>query len=49
MTKAINAYDNSVIVGITLFYAVLSILSLIIGDILMALSDPRISFNQKAR
>lgn len=49
LTKAINAYDNSVIVGITLFYAVLSILSLIIGDILMALSDPRISFNQKAR
>ncbi len=49
LTKAINLYDNSVIVGITLFYALLSILALILGDILMALTDPRISFNKKER
>ena len=49
LTNAINAYDNSVIVGITLFYALLSIVSLILGDIVMALSDPRISFNNKER
>ena len=49
LTNAINAYDNGVIVGLTLFYAVLSILSLIMGDILMSLVDPRISFTEKAR
>ena len=49
LTNAINQYDNGVIVGLTLFYAMLSILSLILGDILMALVDPRISFTEKAR
>lgn len=49
LTNAISAYDNGVIVGITLFYALLSIISLILGDILMALVDPRISFSSKAR
>ena len=43
LTEAISRYDNSVIVGITLFYSVLSVLSLILGDILMAMADPRIS------
>ena len=46
---AINTYDNGVIVGLTLFYSTLSILSIIFGDILMALVDPRISFSSKAR
>ena len=49
LTNAINRYDNGVIVGLTMFYAMLSILSLILGDILMALVDPRISFTEKAR
>ena len=49
LTKAINMYDNGVIVGVTLFYALLSITSLILGDILMSLVDPRISFTSKAR
>ncbi len=49
LTQAINTYDNSVIVGLTLFYALISIVSIILGDILMALADPRISFNNKAR
>ena len=47
LTKAINAYDNGVIVGVTLFYAVLSVVSIILGDILMSLIDPRISFSSK--
>ena len=47
LTKALQNFDNAVIVGITLFYALLSILSLILGDILMALVDPRISFSTK--
>ncbi len=49
LTEAIQSYDNGVVVGLTLFYAVLSILSLILGDILMAAVDPRISFTEKAR
>lgn len=49
LTEAINKYDNGVIVGVTLFYAVLSVTSLILGDILMATVDPRISFSTKDR
>ena len=49
LTIAINAYDNGVIVGVTLFYATLSVVSIILGDVLMSFVDPRISFNSKAR
>ncbi len=49
LTNAINANDNGVIVGLTLFYAMLTIISLILGDVLMAAVDPRISFTNKAR
>lgn len=49
LIDAINQYDNSVIVGVTLFYTVLSVLSLILGDVVMATVDPRISFTEKAR
>ena len=47
LTEAINKYDNGVIVGVTLFYALLSITAIILGDILMSLVDPRISFTTK--
>ena len=49
LTTAINKYDNGVIVGVTLFYALLSVTSVIIGDILMSVVDPRINFTTKAR
>ena len=49
LINAIGAYDNGVIVGVTLFYAVISVISMILGDILMALVDPRINFTSKAR
>lgn len=49
LTTAINAYDNGVIVGVTLFYALLSVTSVILGDVLMSVIDPRISFTSKAR
>lgn len=49
LIDAINQYDNAVIVGVALFYAILSVLSLILGDVLMATVDPRISFTEKAR
>ena len=47
LTNAINAYDNGVIVGVTLFYALLSVVSIMLGDILMSMVDPRISFSTK--
>ena len=49
LTTAINNYDNGVIVGVTLFYALLSVASVILGDLLMSVIDPRISFTTKAR
>ena len=49
LTQAINKYDNGVIVGVTLFYATLSVISIVLGDVLMAAVDPRISFTTKAR
>ncbi len=49
LTNAINAYDNGVIVGVALFYALLTVTSVILGDILMAAMDPRISFTAKER
>ena len=49
LTEAINQYDNGVIVGVTLFYALLSVLAIILGDILMSMVDPRISFSTKGR
>ena len=49
LTTAINAYDNGVIVGVALFYAILTVTSVILGDVLMSTLDPRISFTSKAR
>ena len=49
LTKAINAYDNGVIVGVTLFYALLSVTAIILGDVMMSMMDPRISFTAKER
>jgi oligopeptide transport system permease protein len=49
LVEAIAKYDNGVIVGVTLFYTLLGITSVILGDILMAMFDPRISFSDKAR
>ncbi len=49
LTKAINMYDNGVIVGVSLFYAVLSVVSIILGDVLISIVDPRISFTTKDR
>lgn len=49
LVQAIGAYDNGVIVGLSVFYGTLFILSTILGDILMAVMDPRISFTSKGR
>ncbi len=49
LITAIQKYDNGVIVGVTVFYAALSVVSIIMGDVLMSMVDPRISFTEKAR
>ena len=49
LTGAINAYDNGVIVGVTLFYAVISVASVILGDLLISLADPRITLSSEGR
>lgn len=49
LTEAIGKYDNGVIIGLTLFYAVLTVVSIILGDVLMSMVDPRISFSTKDR
>ena len=43
LTSAINSHDNGIIVACTVFYTSLSIISLILGDLLLAKVDPRIS------
>ncbi|MBQ1705199.1 MAG: ABC transporter permease, partial [Clostridia bacterium] len=47
MTTAITAHDNGVIVACTVFYTSLSIISLILGDLLLAKYDPRISLTSE--
>lgn len=49
LTEAIGTYDNGVIVGVTLFYAALSVIAIILGDVLISMADPRISFSSKDR
>ena len=47
LTTALGAHDNGVIVACTVFYTSLSIISLILGDLLMAKYDPRISLSEE--
>lgn len=49
IVNAIQAYDNAATVGLAMFYALISVTSLILGDILMSMVDPRISFTSKGR
>lgn len=49
LTRAISMYDNGVIVGVSFFYAILTVTARILGDVLMSIVDPRISFTSKAR
>lgn len=47
LTNAIGAYDNGIIVAGTIFYSFLTILALILGDLLLAKYDPRVSFTDR--
>lgn len=47
LTEAINQHDNGIIIASTVFYTTLSIISLILGDLLLAKYDPRISLSKE--
>lgn len=47
LVKCIQSQDNTVVQALVLIYATLSIIGLILGDILMTIVDPRISFGKK--
>ena len=47
LVDVIQRQDNTVVQALVLIYAAISILGLLIGDILMAVVDPRISLNKK--
>jgi oligopeptide transport system permease protein len=49
LTDAINSNNNAMIVGLTLIFTLLSVLSVILGDIFMAMADPRISYESGGR
>ena len=45
MIQAVNQHDNGIVVAMTVFYTSLSLISLILGDLLLAKYDPRISLS----
>ncbi len=45
LTTALNGHDNGIIIACTVFYTFLSILSIILGDLLLVKFDPRISLS----
>lgn len=47
LTDSISKADNAVIVGVTAFYTAITIVSLILGDLLLAKYDPRISLSSE--
>ena len=47
LVDVIKRQDNSMIVALVVIFAALSIIGLLLGDILMGLVDPRISFAKK--
>ncbi|MFI3169812.1 MAG: ABC transporter permease [Faecalibacterium sp.] len=47
LVTCIQKHDNTMVQGIVLMYACVGIVGLILGDLLMVLIDPRISFGKK--
>ncbi|SQF06785.1 oligopeptide transport system permease [Streptococcus pyogenes] len=47
LIDSIKSANNSMIVGLTFIFTVLSIVSLLLGDIVMTLVDPRIKLSTK--
>ncbi|MBQ4255477.1 MAG: ABC transporter permease [Bacilli bacterium] len=47
LTNAVTAHDNGIVIAGTVFYTFLSIAALILGDLLLAKYDPRVSFTNE--
>ena len=47
LVEVIKMQDNTMVQALVIIYAVLGIFGLLIGDLLMALLDPRINLAQK--
>lgn len=47
LIDVVKKQDNAMVQGIVLLYACVGIIGLLLGDIMMALLDPRISFSKK--
>ncbi|WP_296257365.1 ABC transporter permease [uncultured Ezakiella sp.] len=47
LPDAINGLNNNMVIALTFIFTTLSILSVLLGDILMTIVDPRISLNAK--
>ena len=47
LPDAINAYNNNVVIALTFIFTALAILSVLLGDILITVLDPRISLHEK--
>ena len=47
LPDAIRAYNNPMVVAITFIFTTLSILSLLLGDLLVTVVDPRIQLSSK--
>ena len=47
LVTVIQRQDNTVVQALVLFYAAISILGMLVGDLLMALLDPRITLGKK--
>lgn len=47
LVNVVKLHDNTMVQGIVLIFACVGVLGLIVGDLLMVLLDPRISFTKK--
>lgn len=47
LVTAIQKQDNTLVQGLVIIYAIMSILGMILGDVMMTIVDPRISFVKK--
>lgn len=47
LVTVIKSHDNTMVQGIVLLYACVGVIGLLLGDILMVILDPRISFSKK--
>ncbi len=47
LPDSINAFNNNVVIALTFIFTALAILSVLLGDILITILDPRISLSEK--